>query len=284
MPAKPKLFRALAALAWLLATDFAPAAGDAVIDLAGPDVDRDLSGRDLVFLARDLATGQESAIQPDRVDDRHSPFSTFKIPNLIIALETGVAPGLDQQRAWVSDRRPSFDFWPEDWKQDQTLASAFRRSAVWYFRDIAVEVGGPGYRSWLDRFSYGNQRAPDDNDIFWLGGPLAISPREQVDFLDGLLTGRFDVQQTTLEALREVSLLRERSGHRLHGKTGAGRRQGGGVDEAFQGWLVGWIERPEQLPVVFALYVGGPDFQSIAQFRLQMSTRLLQRMGALPPD
>jgi beta-lactamase class D len=203
---------------------------------------------------------------------------------LIIALETGVAPALDHHRAWMSERRPSFDFWPEDWKQDQTLASAFRRSAVWYFRDIALEVGGARYRSWLEHFSYGNQRAPDDNDIFWLGGPLAISPREQVDFLDGLLTGRFDVQQTTLEALRKVSLLRERSGHRLHGKTGAGSLQGGGFDEAFEGWLVGWIERPEQLPVVFALYVSAPDFQSIARFRLEMSTRLLQRMGALPPD
>ncbi|MEE4296996.1 MAG: penicillin-binding transpeptidase domain-containing protein, partial [Wenzhouxiangella sp.] len=93
-----------------------------------------LAGKDVIFCARDLDSGQEWRFRPSRGDERHRPFSTFKIPNLVIALETGVALSLDDQRPWRREERPPSDYWPEAWKQDQTLVSAFRRSAVWYFR------------------------------------------------------------------------------------------------------------------------------------------------------
>lgn len=241
-----------------------------------------LADKDVIFCARDADTGQEWRYQPSRGGDRYRPFSTFKIPNLVIALETGVAQSLDDQRLWQIEQRPPSDFWPESWKQDQTLASAFRRSAVWYFRDLAREIGGQRYRQWLDHFNYGNASAPDGDDLFWLNGPLAISPCEQVSFIQALWSGRFDVSDETLAALREVSLLEQFPGRRLYGKTGAGSVGNEGFDGAFEGWLVGWVERAEAGMVAYALYVRGPDYKSIERFRKQMSVGFLQSAGVLP--
>ncbi|MEE4296209.1 MAG: penicillin-binding transpeptidase domain-containing protein, partial [Wenzhouxiangella sp.] len=185
------------------------------------------------------------------------------------------------QRPWRREERPPSDYWPEAWKQDQTLVSAFRRSAVWYFRDLALEIGGERYRWWLDHFNYGNALAPDGDDLFWLNGPLTISPCEQVTFIEGLWSGRFDVSEKSLAALREVSLIEAFSDRRLYGKTGAGS-VGNDFDGEFEGWLVGWVERNGAGPVAYALYVRGGDYPSIAGFRKEMSVGFLRSAGVLP--
>jgi beta-lactamase class D len=247
-------------------------------------LEQEIGDRDVLFYAIDLASGEHFAFQPQRADERHRPYSTFKIPNLLIAMELGVESGLDHERQWDQARRPVSTFWPSDWRQDQTLRTAFRRSAVWYFRDIALEVGGDQYRHFLQDFGYGNAKAPDDNDLFWLNGPLMISPKEQTLFLGRLLTGQLSIGEAALEALEEASFLTAISDFTLHGKTGAGPVDADDFDGAFEGWLVGWVRRPENAPLVFALYVSGPNFGSIRDFRRQMSIRFLQAIGALRHD
>jgi beta-lactamase class D len=254
------------------------------------DLEQHIGNRDVIFYAADLETGDRFAYQPDRADERHTPFSTFKIPNLVIALETGVATSLQHERVWNEQLRPAASYWPDAWKQNQTLESAFKRSAVWYFQEVAVEVGGRRYREMLQSFAYGNANAPDADDAFWLDGALTISPEEQVRFLGQLITGELDVSTTTLEALRAVSVLNDSAGYRLHGKTGSGPViEGGaefeGIDEFdgdFEGWLVGWVDRPNAAPVVYALYVHGDSYAAIESFRGEMSVRLLRAIGALP--
>ncbi len=238
--------------------------------------------RSVVFYAIDLESDGHFAFQPDRVDERRTPYSTFKIPNLLIALETGVASSLEDGREWDRERRPPADYWPDTWRRDQTLESAFKRSAVWYFQDIALEVGGERYRALLRDYEYGNGEAPDGNDIFWLNGPLAISPKEQARFLERLVMGQLDLDPSMMDAIRAVSLLETVSGHRVYGKTGAGPVTPGDFDGAFEGWLVGWVERPASRPVVYALFVEGPSFQSIAEFRIEMTLGMLRVVGALP--
>nr|WP_240955969.1 penicillin-binding transpeptidase domain-containing protein [Wenzhouxiangella sp. XN79A] len=218
----------------------------------------------------------------DALDVRRPPFSTFKIPNLLIALDTGAARALDHEIAWDPARRPAAAHWPDDWARDQTLASAFRRSAVWYFQDLAEEVGGPRYRERLAAFAYGNASAPDGSDTFWLDGTLRISVREQVDFLAALLRGDLPVSDHAFDALREAARLGERGEYRLYGKTGAGPVAPGDFDGAFRGWLVGWIEAPDRAPAVYALFVVGPDWRSIARFRREEAERLLAAAGLWP--
>ena len=261
------------------------AIGQETTDLAeteAPGIMAELDGRDAIFYAVDLEEGRAYAWAPKRIDERHAPYSTFKIPNLLIALETGVAESIIDLRRRDPDRRPAQPWWSDAWREDQTLAQAFRRSTVWYFQDLALEIGGQRYREMLEAFGYGNGLAPDNNDVFWLVGPLAIPPREQVAFLGRLVRGALPVRPETVAALFEVSLLEERDGHRLHGKTGSGPAADGNIDGPFKGWLVGWVERPDAAPVVYALFVAGPSFESIATFRGEMARSFLRRIDAWP--
>ena len=283
MPQLNPLIRLSFTLFFLLSAGFTQAE---VIDIsteADTRYQQMMGERELVFYAIDLASNQHYTYNLDAAEKRETPFSTFKIPNLIIALETGVTT-LDQRRAWDANKRPASSFWPETWKKEMALAEAFRRSAVWYFQDLAVEVGGERYRAALNEFNYGNAQVPDGSDDFWLNGELAISPKEQALFLQGLLSGDLPVNTTTLDALYTVSLLDQQPGYRLHGKTGAGPVVPGQFDGEFAGWLAGWVKPDNAAPVVFALHVKGPGFSAINQFRRQMSEQLLQLIGALPPE
>lgn len=252
------------------------------ISLAG---DATLFGdRDVVFFAEDLSSGMRYAVQPERTRERHRPFSSFKIPNLLIALETGIVTSLDSKIAWDPNRRPSRDFWPKDWKQDQTLESAFKRSAVWYFQDLAIRVGAEKYRGYLRHFGYGNGKVPLGSDVFWLDGPLEVSPREQVGFLGQLVRGQLELALENRAMLDQVSTLRKFEGWVLHGKTGSGPVLKGQFDGPFEGWFVGWLERPKRRPVVFALWVEAPSFSSLKEFRREATELLLRRAGLLPKN
>lgn len=240
--------------------------------------------REVVFYARDLESGESFAVQAGRLDERHSPWSTFKVPNLLIALESGVASSLEYAKGWDQEKHPPRDYWPDAWKRDQTLRSAFKYSAVWYFKEIAQEVGLARYRQDLEKYAYGNREVADAVDSFWLGNPLKISPREQVVFLSRLLAGELEVAESSLKALSDASISNAKDGYILHGKTGAGPSETGNFQGPFDGWFVGWVERSDSDPVVFALYVRGQGFKSIRKIRRELSQDLLMTIGALPAD
>ena len=185
---------ALLALGSILAAGFAhktPWASErprSVVKLSAnalTDLPKDLT---ITFCALDMTEESMIVLDENAVDRRRAPWSTFKIPNLIIALETGVATDLAHWRDW-NQHRPAANYWPTAWKQGHSLASAFKRSVVWYFQEIALEVGTTRYRKDLLRFGYGNASVPMHSDDFWLGGPLIISPREQTHFLKRVLDG-----------------------------------------------------------------------------------------------
>ncbi|GHC64883.1 class D beta-lactamase [Limoniibacter endophyticus] len=233
----------------------------------------------LSFLAHDLETGEKYVLEGSDLDTRHTPFSTFKIPNLVIALETGVAPSLDAWREWDAFERPAASHWPDVWQESQDLGTAFARSSVWYFQDLALEIGGVAYRQQLSDWGYGNAEAPDGSDDFWLTGELLISVNEQVDFLQALVSGNLGVAQSSLDALDGASEEGSFGSVTLHGKTGSGPDNPEDTSGSFSGWYTGYLSREDAAPVVFALHVAGPSFSSIRDFRKDFATRLLQDAG-----
>ncbi|MEX3014158.1 penicillin-binding transpeptidase domain-containing protein [Gymnodinialimonas hymeniacidonis] len=230
-------------------------------------------------MATDLATGQNWVLEDSDIDTRRAPYSTFKIPNLLIALETGVEASLDSTRAWDQSRRPALRWWPDTWQRDHSLRTAFRDSVVWYFRDIALEVGDATYRNLLSDWSYGNANVPDGSDDFWLTGALQISVAEQVGFLSALLRGDLGLSDAARIALVEAARTEQRGDVTLHGKTGGGfGYEGGGAE----GWYVGFLTRTDAAPLAFALYLNGATWVSIRDARRVLSERLLQEAGFWP--
>lgn len=208
----------------------------------GPDtLDPVLAAEDAegAILIRRLSDGAEWTGGGERVERRMLPASTFKIPNALIILETGVVSDpVEDALAWDGVARS------RGWDQDQTLRTALRRSAVWAYQHWARAVGHARMDELVSRLDYGNAEIgePENVDRFWLEGPLAISAREQAAFLERLHARALPLSGETQDAVVEIMRHREsapdaRDPWALFAKTGWAIRT-----EPNHGWYVGWLE------------------------------------------
>ena len=183
-----------------------------------------------------------------RCATRVSPWSTFKIPNSLISLELGIVRSASEITKWdgVERARPQ-------WNRDQTLASAFAVSAVWYYQRLARETGEQRMHEYLHKIGYGNEDTSGGIDHFWLGSSLKISADEQVNFLHRLLRGRLPFSDRTVGILKEIMIVNQTDDAVLRGKTGMG-----GPDNARLNWFVGYLERGKRR-YVFATNIQAAD-------------------------
>lgn len=196
----------------------------------------------------DESTGQTQRYRAGRCAERHSPCSTFKIPNALIGLDTGVLSGPDHAMKWDGTKRRR-----DAWNQDHTLRSAMRESVVWYFQEIAKAVGEERMRAAIAKLRYGNQDMSGGLTTFWLDGSLKISADEQVEFLRRLLHSELGVSSAAESAVRETLLFEKSAAYEIYGKTGT---QGDGKDGSNLGWYVGWTTVGEKRYVFAANIVG----------------------------
>lgn len=161
------------------------------------------------------------------------PASTFKIPNSIIALETGVMESDSSIIPWDGHKR-----WLDSWNKDMTLGEALQFSCVPCYQRIAREVGADRMRQWLDTLHYG-QMVFDSNTIdkFWLEGNSKISPYEQIDFLKRLYFKEIPISVNTSTIITRMLILDKNTQFTLSGKTGWSIRGGNN-----NGWFVGYVE------------------------------------------
>ena len=166
---------------------------------------------------------------------RSSPASTYKIPHTLLALDRG--RDTTARIPYDARRAPRQAGWPADWTQDQTLATAFRRSAVWAYQDLARSLGRPAAQAWLDTLGYGNRTIGAALDRYWLDGSLTISPLEQAAFVHRLATGRLPAEAAHQQAMMRLMRLDAGPDWVVYGKTGTT-----GLDSADPvEWLVGVV-------------------------------------------
>src|SRR5690606_25194157 len=122
-------------------------------------------------------------------------------------------------------------------REGHTLRTALPASVVWYYQELARRIGAERMQAYLDRFEYGNRDISGGIDRFWLDGGLAISPVEQVRFLERLYRGELGVSEETTALVKELLVLEETPTFRLSGKTGWAGLGTEGAQEV--GWLVG---------------------------------------------
>ena len=226
-----------------------------------------------------VAAGPEGRIEhnPERSATRFVPASTFKIANMLIALETGVASGKDFELAW--NGKQSETFWPRDWSRDHTLRSAMVYGVLWYYQEIARRIGAERMAEWVGRFGYGNADTDGVIDRFWLDGPLQISAHEQVDFLQRFDRGELGLSERTTRLGREVIFLHERDGVRWSGKTGTRPLP----DGRYINWFVGFAESDSHGRVAFALNLDCVDMASCDhRLRKEMVATILREWELIP--
>ena len=163
----------------------------------------------------------------------HLPASTFKIPNTLIALETGVLPDENYVFKWDGKKRslPS-------WERDLTVKEAFQASCVPCYQQVARTIGFDRMSTSIKAFGYGDMViTPASLDSFWLRGASNISLFQQIDFLRNFVSRELPLSERTSTLMRRIMLIEQTDTYTLSAKTGWGTRDG--IDN---GWYVGFVE------------------------------------------
>ncbi len=164
---------------------------------------------------------------------RRLPASTFKIPNSIIALETGVMENDSTMIPWTGEKR-----FLKSWEQDLSFRDAFQLSCVPCYQEIARKIGVKRMKEHLLKFNYVAMEVNEENiDRFWLEGNSGISQMEQIDFLRKFYDQQLPIAQRTYELVKKLMFVHKDQGYSLYGKTGMAARNGSN-----NGWYVGFIE------------------------------------------
>jgi beta-lactamase class D len=212
------------------------------------------------------------ASDKNRSGEAKLPASTFKIPNSLIALETGVVEDPDKDVfKWDGVKRPI-----EAWNKDHTLRSAIAASAVPVYQEIARRIGEERMQKYVDLLEYGNRDIGGGIDQFWLTGNLRIDPMQQVDFVDRLRRGVLPISKRSQELVRDILPVTKVGDSVIRAKSGLlGAERG----EPSLGWMVGWAEKGEA-HTVFALNMDCPEQRHIAS-RMTLTQVCLRDIGAI---
>jgi beta-lactamase class D len=168
-----------------------------------------------------------------RCDYGFLPASTFKIPNSIIALETGVVANDSTLFKWNGEKRrlPA-------WEKDLTFADAFRVSCVPCYQEIARKIGPARMIEYLKKLNYGNMKVDSSNiDVFWLEGESRISMNQQMDFMIKFYNNKLPISERTWYTVKRMMVLDNKGAYKFSGKTGWSIRNGNN-----NGWFVGYLE------------------------------------------
>lgn len=236
----------------------------------------EIGSRKVTFIAIDFKNNECWAINQSGLEERHSPYSTFKIPHTLIALETKAVTSIDERIEWDQIKYPAQSWWPETWKRSQTLATAFKHSAVWYYQELVPRIKPEQYKEWLSRFHYGNQTFTSGSNNYWLNGELTISPSEQIKFITCLVKTRCGVRPSTLTTFESAALQETKNNLFLYAKTGTGPKDPENFNGAFEGWYVGYVRDEDGKPITaFAIFVEAESFSALQTFRRNFALRML---------
>ena len=212
------------------------------------------------------------ASDTQRSGEAYLPASTFKIPNSLIALETGVVGDPDKDVfKWDGITRDI-----EAWNKDHTLRSAIAASAVPVYQEIARLIGAERMQKYLREFDYGNADIGGGIDQFWLTGALRIDPMEQIDFVDRLRRGTLPVSKRSQDLVRDILPVTQVGDATIRAKTGL---LGAEIGKPSLGWIVGWAEKGAER-TVFALNLDVREPRHVAD-RMAIAQACLADIGAL---
>lgn len=207
-------------------------------------------------------------------DSGYLPASTFKIPNSLIGLETGVID-TNYIFKWTGGKRRL-----PLWDKDMNLREAFRVSCVPCYQELARKIGVDSMKKYTEQFQYGSMDIHANNlDLFWLEGNSRISPRQQIEFLQKLHDGTLLLKPSTMDQLKSIMVNEKTDLYTLYAKTGWSIRNGNNY-----GWFVGWVEVQGE-PYYFATLLepmNQKDFTGFANTRKEVTLEALRFLGVVP--
>ena len=219
------------------------------------------NGYDGTLLIYHVEEDSVYVVNPRRATERFPPYSTFKVFNALVALETGAMPDADRLIPYDAALYPLTDI-PDTppfdhWRQSHNLRSAMQYSVVWFYTEVAKRIGQAQMQHYLDAMPYGNADASAwlTPRQFWLGAGLTISAWEQMDFLRRLLDDDLPFAPETMATVREIIILEETSTYTLSGKTGT--QMAGGL-----AWFIGYLQTETDTFIIVLNVDNGPEVRN----------------------
>lgn len=208
----------------------------------------------------------------DRADTALRPASTFKVLVALVALQTGTLRDADEVVPWNGKRYPG----KPEWERDMSLREAMQTSSESFFGVLANRIGRERLATWVQRLQYGNGRVGEVPAQAWHDGVLAISARQQLDFIDRLRRGALPVSPAHIATVKAAMADGEIDGRRIYGKTGTHLdRTGSG-----NAWWIGWVEGGKRPATSFVLGAELTSMDDRAK-RIALGKQLLRDSGAL---
>ncbi|MGL5941474.1 MAG: class D beta-lactamase [Waterburya sp.] len=194
------------------------------------------------ILIQDLNQNRIYQYNPQRNATPFLPASTFKIPNSLISLETGVIPNELTILTWDGVTREV----PE-WNRDLNMKEAFKLSAIWFYQILARRVGYDRMQEKVKQVGYGNSNigSLEDIDKFWLEGELRITPQEQIQFLRRFYNDDLPFSERSLDIVKDVMLVEATPNYTLRVKTGLVGFPP--IENTRMGWYVGYLEQNDNV-------------------------------------
>ena len=207
------------------------------------------------ILILDRNKNEYSGYNLERCNTGFSPASTFKIPNTLIALETGVTT-MDNIFCWDGEKRR----YPR-WEANMNITQAFKVSNVPIYQDIARNIGLEKMKQYVRLLHFGEMDINAENlDKFWLEGHSQITQYQQIYFLTQLYNSTFPLKAETMDNVKQIMLLEETKGYILRAKTGWSEIGGKDI-----GWFVGYFETTDNV-YFFATNIEAVEQTDMSQF------------------
>ncbi len=222
------------------------------------------------FMLYDMYSEKYYYYDSARCFTRFTPASTFKIPNSIIGLETGVIADENFIIPWDNTKSR------ETCDKDLSLKDAIKFSCVWYYKELARRVGAEKMQEMLNSFNYGNKDISSGIDKFWLEGSLKISQAEQIEFMKKLYKYELPVSKRSVDILKSIIVLDSGTEYILRGKTGWGYE-----DKKDIGWLVGWVEKSDNVYFYAINVETDKDNPRFGESRKAITEKILKDFGVI---
>ncbi|MBD2497583.1 class D beta-lactamase [Nostoc sp. FACHB-280] len=199
------------------------------------------------------------------------PASTFKILNSLISLETGVIKDEIAILTWDGIVR---EF--PTWNRDTNMRQAYKDSTVWFYQVLARRVGHERMQQFINQVGYGNRQigTPEQIDKFWLSGPLQITPKQQIEFLQRLYRRELPFSQRTFDLVQDIMIVEKTPNYILRAKTGWATSVKPNI-----GWFVGYLEQNNNV-YLFATNIDMKDAAD-APKRIELTRRSFKALGLL---
>jgi beta-lactamase class D len=216
------------------------------------------------------STGKYFRYNEQRCAERFLPASTFKIPNSLIGLETGVISDENFVIKWDGIERS------KEWDRDHTLATALKYSVVPYYQELARRVGKEKYMELLLKIDYGNNTVGEVVDRFWLDNSLRISADEQIEFLKRFYDYKLPFSKRSVDIVKKIMSEEKYPNSVMKFKTGTGNKE----DKNWIGWLVGYVEKQSDV-YFFAFNVERKEYADVSKLRNEAARAILKLLKVI---